>query len=98
MAFPATQLNSSSCGATGLSMTSNVFYDAVIGASDYEVTIINSSLGYSYTRYRGNSNTYMILTLFPGLNYGQTYDVSVKAKVGGAWGPAGETGADGPGV
>jgi hypothetical protein len=88
--FPATQLNSNSCGATGLSLSSTIFCDIVSGASDYEFTISNSSLGYSQVRTRA---TYAAINLnsFTGLMYGQTYDVTVRAKVSGAWSSNGAT-------
>jgi hypothetical protein len=90
MGQPATQLNSTSCGATGLSMTSYIYCDAVSGATDYEFTISNTSLGYSQVKYRA---TYAAINLssYTGLVYGQTYNVIVKAKVSGIWGPAGSS-------
>jgi hypothetical protein len=90
MSFPATQLNSSSCGAAGLSISSVINAVAVSGASDYEFTIVNSALGYSQVKIR---STYAAIGLnaFTGLQYGQSYDVNVRAKVSGIWGPAGST-------
>ncbi len=90
MAFPSTQLTTASCGATGLSISSYIYCNPIAGASDYEFTINNTSLGYSQVRTRvlySSAN----LNQYSGLLYGQTYDVSVRAKVSGAWGPVGSS-------
>lgn len=81
-----TGLRPESCGATGLSMTSNIFCEPVYGATDYEYTFSNTSLGYSQVVQRGSNVWTLPLTMVPGLQYGQTYDVVVKSKVGGIWG------------
>jgi hypothetical protein len=88
-AFPPTSLNSVSCGATNLTLNSYIYCTAVSGASDYEFTITNSNLGYSQVKYRGSSASNIKLVNIPGLLYGETYSVSVKAKVSGVWGPTG---------
>jgi hypothetical protein len=88
-AFPPTSLNSVSCGATNLTLNSYIYCTAVSGASDYEFTITNSNLGYSQVKYRGSSASNIKLVNIPGLMYGETYDVAVKAKVSGVWGPTG---------
>lgn len=88
MSFPATQLSSISCGASGLSISSIIYCNSISGGSDYEFTISNSS-GYNQVKNRGLGNPNIGLIAFSGLNYGQTYDVTVKAKVSGVWGPVG---------
>jgi hypothetical protein len=88
MPFPGPQLNSASCGATGLSPTSYIYSESVSGASDYEFTITNSSLGYSQVRTRATYSS-IGLNMFSGLLYGQTYNVAVRAKVDGVYGPSG---------
>lgn len=91
MPFPTTSLSAGSCGATGLTPTSYIWCNPIAGATDYEYTISNSSIGYSQVKYRGTLHSSIHLTMFTGLLYGETYDVVVKAKVGGVWGPAGST-------
>lgn len=88
MAFPSTNLSSASCGVTGLSMSSYISCNPIAGASDYEFTISNSSLGYSQVRSRVAYSA-IYLSSYAGLIYGQTYDVSVRAKVSGVWSPIG---------
>lgn len=83
---PATQLSSTSCGANGLSMSSVIYCNSVAAAQNYEFRITNAQQPYSYTRQRGSGTASIPLSWFPGLQYGRTYDVEVRANVGGDWG------------
>jgi PKD repeat protein len=86
---PTTQLNNSSCGAIGLTNTSWIYAVAVTGATSYNFTITNASLGYSQSRIRSVSN--IRLSSFSGLQPNQTYTVTVLEYSGGAWSPVGAT-------
>ena len=83
---PATQLTPVSCGVTGLSGSSTLYYAAVVGATNYEIKIQNTALSYSLTRLRGNSGTNINLTNFTGLLPNTQYDVLVRSYIGGQWG------------
>jgi hypothetical protein len=89
MAFPSTSLNGVSCGATGLLYSSYLNCIPVFGATNYEYTVTNSSIGYSQVKYKGTGHAFIKLNIFKGLLPSTTYDVSVKAYVGGVWGPSG---------
>lgn len=56
----------------------------ISGASQYEFRAVNAGLGYDETIVR--SNKLCALSLFPGISYGYTYDITVRAYVGGNWG------------
>ncbi|MBX7093182.1 MAG: T9SS type A sorting domain-containing protein [Flavobacteriales bacterium] len=83
---PTTALTTASCGAVNLSMSSYIYCDNVYQAQDYEFEFTNSGLGYSQNRVRGQAVPSIGLSAVPGLLYGQTYNVRVRAKVGGVWG------------
>jgi len=85
---PPTQLTTS-CGATGLTGTSLLYYSAVTGATNYKINIKNSALGYDQTKLKGNSGTSMALTSFTGLLANTTYTVTVASQIGGQWGTFG---------
>jgi hypothetical protein len=82
----STALTTSSCGATNLLMSDYIYCDPVYQAQDYEFEFVNTGLGYTQTRVRGQAITNIGLSAVQGLQYGQTYDVRVRAKVGGVWG------------
>jgi hypothetical protein len=90
---PQTQLTATFCGATLLAFTSPFNCIPVAGASDYEWRVSNITLGYSQTGTRTNSNTNYQLNWLPGagggIRYATTYDVEVRAKVGGVFGSYG---------
>lgn len=83
---PTTALTTASCGAVNLSMSSYIYCDNVYQAQDYEFEFTNSGLGYTQNRVRGQAVPSIGLSAVPGLLYGQTYNVRVRAKVGGVWG------------
>jgi PKD repeat protein len=86
---PTTQLNNSSCGAIGLTNTSWLYATAVTGATSYNFTVTNASLGYNQSRIRSVSN--IKVSAFSGLQPNQTYTVTVVEYSGGAWSPVGAT-------
>ncbi|MBK9673491.1 MAG: hypothetical protein IPO70_14990 [Bacteroidetes bacterium] len=72
-----------------------IYCIAVSGASDYQYKIENNALGFVAEVYRNSTLNDFRLTWLPvstgGLRYNTTYNVSVRAKVGGLWlnyGPA----------
>lgn len=86
---PVPQLAASSCGATGLALNSYIYTTQVAGAQDYEYRFVNTSTSAVSTRTRGNWYTDFNLS-WPGtLQYGATYDVTVRAKINGVWGAFG---------
>ncbi|MBP6412131.1 MAG: HYR domain-containing protein [Bacteroidia bacterium] len=88
--MPTTQLSNLFCGSTLTNLTSKFYCIPVPGATDYEYRISNTALGYSQSGTRGNSLTDYQLNWLPsasgGIRYATTYDVEVRAKVGGVWG------------
>ncbi|MES2837541.1 MAG: T9SS type A sorting domain-containing protein [Bacteroidota bacterium] len=85
-AFPTTQLTTLSCDATGLTPTSTIYCNAVAGATKYQF-VFNGVTSYTTT----NNAPQMALNSISGLQYGQTYAVTVKAYAGGVWGTAGSS-------
>ncbi|MES2837939.1 MAG: T9SS type A sorting domain-containing protein [Bacteroidota bacterium] len=85
-AFPTTQLSTLSCDATGLTPTSTIYCNAVSGATKYQF-VFNGVTSYTTT----NDSPRMALNSISGLQYGQTYAVTVKAYAGGVWGTAGSS-------
>jgi len=90
-AIPTTQLVTSQCGLTFSNLSGHFFCDLVAGAQDYQWEFVNVGLGYSYAKLRGNSLLDMPKSWIPGLQNGITYNVRVRASVGGAWGRYGNT-------
>ncbi|MBN8697673.1 MAG: T9SS type A sorting domain-containing protein [Bacteroidetes bacterium] len=83
------QLNATSCGATGLALNSWIYCDGVYGATSYEFTVANSSLGYSASYIVNAPYKGLSLNKFPGLLNGTTYNVTVKVLHTGVWSGAG---------
>ncbi len=87
---PQTQLKPSSCGITLTNLTDQLFCIPVSGATDYEYHIENAAIGYSKDAIRNSASTDFRLSWIAnsttlGLRFGTTYDVTVRAKVGGVW-------------
>ncbi|MBI2269374.1 MAG: PKD domain-containing protein [Bacteroidetes bacterium] len=87
--FPTTQLSGSSCGAVFSSLNQVIYCDQVSGASDYEYRFVNSGTAYSQTVQRGSGLNDINLLSVQGLKYGLSYNVDVRAYVGGEWGSFG---------
>lgn len=89
---PTTQLSSGSCDITLTSLSQTLYYDAVSGASNYQIEVTDATQPYSYVFTKGNNATAFIFSnCFPGVQYGRTYSVRVQAYVGGVWGSYGST-------
>jgi hypothetical protein len=87
---PVPQLTAASCGQSNLSLSSYIYTTNIAGAQDYEYQFTDVSTGQIITRTRGNWYTNFNLS-WPGtLQYGATYNVSVRAKLAGVWGAYGE--------
>jgi hypothetical protein len=83
---PNTQVAASQCGQTVADLSGYFYCVAVTGAQDYEWEFTNSGLGYSFAKIRGVSYATIPKTWISGLQYGTTYNVRVRANVGGIWG------------
>jgi hypothetical protein len=87
---PTTQVTGATCGQTLAAFNSYMNCIPVAGATDYEWRVSNITLGYSQSGTRTNSSTNYRLDWLPGagggIRYGTTYDVEVRAKVGGVFG------------
>lgn len=84
-----TQLTPAWCGATNVNIASTIYAGALPNATNYEFKFTNASLNYSYSRVKGNAIPNMPLNWIAGLQYGNTYDVQVRAFIGGVWRPYG---------
>jgi hypothetical protein len=86
--IPSSQLISSQCGASFNLSNISMYANEYIGATTYRFKIENSGLGYSYI-FDKPIRTF-ILNQVPGLQQGQSYNVSVSLEVSGvfrAYGP-----------
>jgi hypothetical protein len=81
--LPTSSLTTASCGATGLTRNSYIYCNGVSGATQYNWTFTNSSLGFSYTWSPAGPYKSLQMNRIPGLVAGQTYNVTVTAVVGG---------------
>ncbi len=87
--FPSTNLSPVSCNSTLTSMSDAFTCVAVNGATDYQYRISNSALSYSVEVKRNSTlNDYRLswLPAASGAQYATTYNVEVRAFVGGVWG------------
>ncbi|MBI3510162.1 MAG: T9SS type A sorting domain-containing protein [Bacteroidetes bacterium] len=86
---PTSQLTGASCGATGVTNATNLYYSAVTTATNYKIRMSNAGLGYSQILTRGNNSTYYRISSFTGLLTNTTYNVDISAYVAGVWGAYG---------
>lgn len=86
-AIPTPQLTD--CAATNLTLSNSINVTPVAGAQNYQYLVTNIGQPYSVVRQMGSPTTSLPLTWLPGLQYGRTYNVQVKANVGGVWGSYG---------
>lgn len=82
--FPTPQIQGSFCGNTISSLNNYIFSVPVTGASNYEYRISNAPLSYTTTLLTGNSG-YFKFSNIPSIRYGTTYNVEVRANIGGTW-------------
>ena len=86
-----TNLESVSCGASLSSITDPFFTIAVPNATNYEYEFTNTSTLEVINYTRGTSSNSATLSLANIYDVGVTFDVRVRAQVGGVWGEYGET-------
>lgn len=79
-----TKVRLADCGITLSNMSQLIYCDAVTGATDYEWEWVNGNTTFNWVR--GNNNTNFNPSWITGLQGSVTYDVRVRAKVGGNWG------------
>jgi hypothetical protein len=85
LGFELTQVSSAFCNTSGHLLSDVISCDAVAGAQNYrwELTPIGDAALPEYTRGYGNRN--LRLSWVSGIELGKTYEVRVKAFVGGGW-------------
>lgn len=89
--IPTTKVRFSECGKTLSSMTQFIYCDAVAGSTDYQWEISNAGANYLVLFNRNSSSTNFRIEWIPGIQYGLTYAVRVRAKVAGEWAAFGNT-------
>lgn len=81
--IPTTSLTN--CAATNLTYSNSLFVTSVAGAQDYEYTITNAQQPLSEVRLRGSNVASIGISWFNAIQYGRTYNCTVRVKVGGVW-------------
>ena len=84
--YPGTEVSARYCGSALTSLHEPFYVEAVERAEDYEYLFSNAELGFTTTVQRGSSSPEFSMDLVPGVRYGTTYNVAVRAKTGGVWG------------
>ena len=80
------------CGSTLSSVDQTIFWTGVPGATNYRVRIISTTSTFSTVNTRNQgSTTNFKLSWVPGIQYGQSYDMSISAFVNGVWQAYGPT-------
>ncbi|HLG03084.1 MAG TPA: T9SS type A sorting domain-containing protein, partial [Bacteroidia bacterium] len=88
-AFPTTKLITSDCGITVGTITETVFCDIVPGRQKYQWKLVDQVSSTTYTYIRNGPAENFCMSWISGIQYGKTYDVQVRAMVGGVWGSYG---------
>lgn len=86
---PTTQLTN--CAMTNCTYASVLQVTPVSGAQDYCYEITNAQQPLTSTVFRGSPVASIGISWLNNIQYGRTYNVRVRAKVGGVWGPYGST-------
>ena len=89
--IPATQLSTSSCNITVSSVSQTLNFDAVAGAGNYRVEVVDVTQPLNVVNVRNNTQTTFKLSFISGIQVGRTYNVRVAANVGGVWASYGPT-------
>ena len=82
---PATQMNNGVCGTLNYVRTSAITCIAVIGATQYEWQFSNGSGVYATKT--TTTNFVLLHTVTPTLNWGTSWNIKVRAKIGSNVGP-----------
>ncbi len=80
-----TKLINSDCGKTMTTYLDYVTCDYVAGATEYQYEISNVGLSYNQTIIRNYKWRFIYLHEIPGIQNNTTYNVRVRAKVGGVY-------------
>ncbi len=80
-----TELAAAYCNVVLTSLNDHLYFNWVSGATNYDINVVNAALGYDQTITVGSSTVFRMIN-FPGIAYGTTYDVKVKAFVSGVYG------------
>lgn len=88
--IPYTRLRAQDCGLSTTSLNQQLFCDFVPGAQNYQWEFSNDSTGFLKIINRGSNSISFTLGWVQGIQYGKTYDVRVRANVGGEWGNFGD--------
>jgi uncharacterized delta-60 repeat protein len=89
--IPTTQLSSGSCNITASSASQTLNFNAVSGASNYRVEVVDLTQPLNVVNVRNNTQTTFQLSYVSGIQVGRTYNVRVAANVGGVWAAYGPT-------
>jgi PKD repeat protein len=87
-AFPTTQLSPAFCNGSVTNLSSGLSCVAVVGATDYQWKAVHGT--FSSVANRGSSSNSWRMSWNPGTTVSTTYNVSVRAMIGGVWGPFGQ--------
>lgn len=85
--LPTTMLQPAYCNQTLTSMTAFIRWDAVPGANNYHIQMIESGGGPSMNKFK--AGTKVRPSQFAGIQTSTTYDVKIRAYDGTTWGPWG---------
>ncbi|MBL4593399.1 MAG: PKD domain-containing protein, partial [Flavobacteriales bacterium] len=86
-----THLRPADCGVIMPSYSSFILCEYVAGATEYEYEFSNVGLGYTQTYTRPKSWRYVWVDKVPGIQLSTTYDVRIRAKIGGIYTSYGAT-------
>jgi hypothetical protein len=89
-AIPLTKLKVGDCGRTLPAVSTIIYCNSVLGASNYQYRVLDDA-GFSAYYTKGVGATDFKLSWVPGVVVNHTYKIIVKANVGGVWGNFGDT-------
>ncbi len=84
--IPSTKMRNEDCGISTTSLNQQLFCELVPGAQNYQWEFTNSSLGFTKIVNRGSNSLSFTFGWATGIQYGNAYEVRVRANVGGEWG------------
>jgi hypothetical protein len=80
-----TQLTTAYCGISNQSLSNYIYINPIPGAVNYEYVFTDQATGATISKLRNNGNPWLRLLWVAGLQYGKTYDVTVRFQVGTSW-------------
>ncbi len=89
--IPTTQLSSNVCNSSVATRGTVFTFDAVPGATNYRLLVVNAGQPLNVTNTRNTTSTNFALSYISTTQAGVTYDIQVAAYSGGVWGAYGET-------